>query len=84
MGHIAARDIYRRLGRKIDNLSARTPWNDALFAILKELYSEREAELVVAMPYRLSSIERIASLTGFTLEELKSLLAGLCSKGPIL
>ena len=56
MGHLVAKDIYRQLGGKIDNLSARTPWNDALFAILTELYSEREAELVVAMPYGLSTI----------------------------
>ena len=84
MGHIAAKDIYRRLGRKIDNLSARTPWNDALFAILKGLYSEPEAELVVAMPYGLSTIEKIASRTDFTLEELKVLLAGLCAKGLVI
>jgi len=84
MGHITAKDIYRQLGSKIDNLAARTPWNDALFAILKELYSEREAELVVAMPYGLSTIDRIATLAGFTLEELKPLLAGLCAKGLVI
>jgi ferredoxin len=84
MGHIAAKDIYRQLGTKIDNLSARTPWNDALFAILKELYSEREAELVVAMPYGLSTIQRIANVTSFTPEELKTLLAGLCTKGLVI
>ena len=84
MGHVTAKDIYHQLGSKIDNLAAHTPWNDALFAILKELYSEREAELVVAMPYGLSTIERIATLTGFTLEELKPLLAGLCAKGLVI
>jgi len=84
MGHITAKDKYRQLGSKIDNLSARTPWNDALFAILKELYSEREAELVVAMPYGLSTIQRIAKITNFPPEELKTLLAGLCAKGLII
>jgi ferredoxin len=84
MGHVAAKDIYRQLGSKIDNLSARTPWNDALFAILKELYSEREAELVVAMPYGLSTNQRIAEITGFSPAELKSLLTGLCVKGLVI
>jgi hypothetical protein len=33
----------------------RTPWNDKLYAVLKELYSAEEADVVVRMPYGLSS-----------------------------
>jgi hypothetical protein len=37
MGHMVGKDLYRKLGRKIDGLSMRAPWNDKLYAILKEL-----------------------------------------------
>ena len=51
MGHLAGKDVYRRLGEKIDGLQVRTPWTPAFRAILKELYSEAEAELIVALPF---------------------------------
>ena len=37
MGHLVDKDIYRKLGKKIDNRTLRAPWNDTLFAILKEI-----------------------------------------------
>lgn len=39
MGHMSSKDAYRKLGDKIDNLTARTPWSETLHEILKELYS---------------------------------------------
>jgi hypothetical protein len=38
MGHISGKDIYRKLGRKIDQLPTRAHWNASFHAILKELY----------------------------------------------
>ena len=55
MGHLVGKDIFRSLGSKIDGLEMRTPWNDKLYAVLKELYSAEEADVVVRMPYGLSS-----------------------------
>jgi len=37
MGHLVGKDIYRKLGKKIDNRTLRAPWNDTLFAIVKEI-----------------------------------------------
>ena len=38
MGHLAAKEaLYRKLGKKIDGLTVRAPWNENLRAILKEL-----------------------------------------------
>ncbi len=47
MGHTSAKDIYRNLGKKIDNLTVRVPWNEALYSILKELYSTEEADIII-------------------------------------
>ncbi|OEU61725.1 MAG: 4Fe-4S ferredoxin [Desulfuromonadales bacterium C00003094] len=84
MGHLVGKDIYRKLGKKIDNLTLRAPWNDTLFAILKEIYTEEEANVVVRMPYVLSNLERIAKITGYEPVRLRTLIDGLCDKGLIL
>jgi hypothetical protein len=38
MGYAAGKDIHRRLGTKIDNLTFRTTWNETFHALLIELY----------------------------------------------
>ena len=50
MGHMVGKDLYRKLGKKIDGLIMRAPWNDTLYQILKELYTEEEAEVIIKMP----------------------------------
>jgi hypothetical protein len=39
MGHTSSKDIYHQLGKKIDGLITRAPWNQTLFEIIKELYA---------------------------------------------
>jgi hypothetical protein len=51
MGHLVGKEIYQKLGDKIDSLPFRVNKNKALFNILKELYTSEEAELVVKMPH---------------------------------
>ncbi len=84
MGHLVGKDIYRKLGKKIDNLALRAPWNDTLYSILKEIYTEEEANVVVRMPYVLSNLERIAKITGYAPARLQKIIDGLCDKGLIL
>ena len=84
MGHLTGKDLYRKLGRKIDGLSVRVPWNENLYAILKELYSAEEAEVAVKMPYGLTALADIARLTGMEENKLKSILDGLCVKGLVM
>ena len=81
MAHNAARDTYRKLGKKIDGLPTRVPWNEALYEILKELYTSEEAEVLVRMPYVLSDFERIARITRFDRTRLRAVLDSLCEKG---
>lgn len=84
MGHIVAKDIYGALGEKIDGLSVRTPQTKAFYAMLRQLYSPEEAELIVAMPFRLSTLDRIATVTGRNRSELKLMLDRLCDKGLVV
>ena len=49
MGHLVGKALFRKLGRKIDGLETRAPWNDKLYAVLKELYTEEEANVVIKM-----------------------------------
>ncbi|UCE24887.1 MAG: 4Fe-4S binding protein [Candidatus Zixiibacteriota bacterium] len=84
MGHMVGKDIYRKLGRKIDGLTARTPWNETFHAILKELYTTQEADLLVRMPYGMSDFEKIRRITKYEPTKLRNLLDGLCSKGLVM
>ncbi len=84
MGHLVGKDIYRKLGKKIDNLTMRVPWTDSFYEILKELYTTEEAELIIKMPYGLSAIEQIESVTGYEGSKLKKILDSLCAKGLVI
>ncbi|UCG61505.1 MAG: 4Fe-4S binding protein [Candidatus Zixiibacteriota bacterium] len=84
MGHTVAKDIYRKLGKKIDGLRMRAPWNETFRAILKELYTTEEADLIVKMPYSLADFDRIQKVTNYEPTKLRKLLDGLCSKGLVM
>jgi ferredoxin len=84
MGHFAGKDVYRRLGRKLDGLQVRTPWSPVLEALLRDLYSDAEADLIVRMPFAPASIDRIARVTGRSPADLEPSLAALCEKGLVI
>ncbi|HDS00872.1 MAG TPA: 4Fe-4S dicluster domain-containing protein [candidate division Zixibacteria bacterium] len=84
MGHLAGKDLYRKLGKKIDGLTARAPWNDSLYAILKELYSEDEAEVAVKMPYGVHPLEYIQKTTGLNRDKLVKTLESMADKGLVI
>ncbi len=84
MGHIASKDIYRTLGRRLDQAPVRTPWTDIFRQLVEELYSRPEAELVARLPYRPSTLARIAAMLGEPEDALRSLIEGLCAKGLVI
>jgi len=84
MGHLAGKDVFRELGRKLDGLEIRVPWNDRLYAVLKELYSPEEAEVVARMPYGLSTVARLELATGYDSLRLRRLLDGMTAKGLVM
>jgi ferredoxin len=77
-------DIYRSLSKKIDNLTVRAPWNDTFYNILKKLYTPEEADVVVRMPYILSTADRISGITGVEKTRLQGILDKLSNKGLLL
>ncbi len=84
MGHLVGKQLYRSLGKKIDGLTVRAPWNETLYAILKELYSPEDAELIVKLPYRMSTLDRIEALTRIPRPKLERQLDSLCSRGLVM
>ena len=84
MAHSNAKALYRQLGKKIDGLPTRVPWNETLYDILKELYTPEEAEVLIRMPYGLSSLKRIAHVTRFDEARLRATLDSLCAKGLVV
>jgi ferredoxin len=84
MGHAAGKDVYGKLGRKLDNLTMRAPRNETFHSILRELYSAEEADFAAKLPYTLSTADRIAKSTGCDGAKVRRLLDGLCSKGLVM
>src|SRR5208337_4640667 len=81
MGHLVGKELFRKLGRKIDGVGTRAPWNEKLHAILKELYTEEEADVVIKMPYGLSNFQEVEKATGYEKSRLQRILFSLASKG---
>ena len=81
MGHLVGKDIYNKLGNKLENLTYRAPYNKAMYDIVKELYTLEEAELIVKMPDGIADIKTLVKITGYPIDRLQILLEKLCSKG---
>ncbi len=84
MGHLTPKDGYRQLGRKIDRLATRAPWNTAFYEILSALYTPGEAELIVSMPYGLSTVDVISRDARMDQSTVQRLLTGLAGKGLVV
>ncbi len=84
MGHTVGKDVYRRLGDKLDGLSMRVPWSDTLRSLLEELYSEEDAALVAGMPWGFSTLGRLARVSGRDRDELRRRLDHLADRGLVL
>ncbi|MDO9264373.1 MAG: 4Fe-4S binding protein [Desulfosalsimonadaceae bacterium] len=84
MGHLAGKDIYRQLGTKIDGMMFSAPQKDVFYDILRLLYTDEEAEVVIKMPYALATIERIAASTGYDQAKLQHILDRLTTKGLVI
>jgi ferredoxin len=84
MGHLASKDAFRDLGRTLDGLTFKAPWNETLREVLRELYTEEEAALVSRMPTGLTTRRKMAEITGRSEDSLLPLLDGLADKGLVM
>jgi len=84
LGHLTPKDGYRQLGKKIDRLATRSPWNKTFYDILSALYTPEEADLIVSMPYGLSTLEVISKDARMDEARAQKLLTGLAEKGLVV
>lgn len=84
MGHLAGKDVFRRVGAKLDNGTVKAPWTEALHQVIREVFTEEDADVYVKMPYTFSTASRIARTTGYDPARLQPLLEGLCHKGLVM
>jgi len=84
MGHLVGKNLYRRLGRKIDNLTVRAPWNKTFYSILKELYTPDEAEVAIKFPYGICDFDQVLRATGYDSSKLQRIIDSLCVKGLVM
>ena len=84
MGHLAAKQVYRDLQIRLDRMPVGAPNHEALFEILKTLFSEEEAWIASRMPIRFTTIDTIVSRTGKREPYLKPLLEGMAEKGLLM
>ncbi|MFP4475097.1 MAG: 4Fe-4S binding protein [Desulfatibacillaceae bacterium] len=84
MGHMAFKDVFRQAGEKMDNMTVRAPYTDTLYEIIRELYTEKEAEVYARMPYSMSSAARVAKSCGMSVDEARPVLESLADKGLVI
>ena len=78
-------DVYEELRRKMNLWPIRTPNTPEVMEILKQLYTEKEAEFLVEVfsaPYQdMKTSQEIAEETGNPEQEVKAILDSLAQKG---
>jgi len=84
MGHLGGKDLYYKLSGNINNLGSPVQRNEAFLKILRKLYSETEADIVVRLPYSFSTLDRIQKLTKIDRCKLQLHLDKLCNKGMVI
>jgi ferredoxin len=84
MGHMAARDGYRRLADRLNRFPQGAPPSELLYRILDILFSPREAELVAQLPIKPFRTAAAARAWGLPLSEASRVLEQLASRAILL
>ncbi|HDP95996.1 MAG TPA: (Fe-S)-binding protein [Candidatus Aminicenantes bacterium] len=84
MGHANVSRAYRNLQKRLDRSPQGAPESEALFRILKELFSEQEARLVSRLPFRYFTVETAAETWKKPHSEAEAILDTLADKGLML
>jgi len=84
MGHLSARDGYRRLADRLNRFPQGAPLSERLFRILEILISPREAELVAQLPIKPFRTATAAKAWRLPLAEAAPVLEGLASRAILL
>ncbi|MGE5189619.1 MAG: ATP-binding protein [Gemmatimonadota bacterium] len=85
MGHVRnGQGIYGRLQRRLDRFPIGAPPAEALYEILRRLFTEEEAAIGCRMPIRFTDIAGIARRTGRTPDALRPVLDRMAGKGLVM
>ena len=85
MGHLRnGYGVYGRLQKRLDRFPIGAPPAEALFEILKRLYTEEEAEIACRMPIRFTGLGGIARRTGKSPDALRPVLERMAEKGLVM
>ena len=85
MGHIRnGHGVYGRLQKRLDRFPIGAPPAEALYEILKRLYTEEEAEIAARMPIKPIGLDGIARRTKKSPAELTLLLDRMADKGLVM
>ncbi|BEQ12958.1 4Fe-4S binding protein [Desulfoferula mesophila] len=77
----AAQDVYQALAQHLDRSPLGAPQGPELMAILRELFSEPEAAVAAALPFRPVRLSKLAQTLERPAEEIAPLLGALASRG---
>ncbi len=85
MGHLRNRQgIYGRLQERLDRFPIGAPPAEALYEILKGLFTEEEAAVGCRMPLKFTDLAGIARRTGRSPHALRSVLERMAEKGLVM
>ncbi|HEX6853456.1 MAG TPA: 4Fe-4S dicluster domain-containing protein [Candidatus Polarisedimenticolaceae bacterium] len=84
MAHLATQSAYGRLADRINRFPQGAPPSSVLFAILKMLFSEREAALVARLPIRPFRVALAARVWKLPEDRARAILDGLADRGILL
>jgi ferredoxin len=85
MGHIrAGRGIYGRLQKRLDRVPIGAPPAEALYEILRRLFTEEEAAIAAKMPVRFTDIHGVARRTRRSPDALRPVLERMAGKGLVM
>ena len=84
MSHLTVRSAYEDLADRINRFPQGAPPSDLLFAILKLLFSEREAGLVAQLPLRPFTVEDAATRWKMPEAEAQKVLDALSDRAILL
>jgi ferredoxin len=78
--HLSSRSVYDRLTDRLNRFPQGAPPSEALFSILKILFSEREAALVAVLPIKPFTSARAAAIWKVPEAEAQRVLDGLAAR----
>ena len=81
MAHHTLKSAYSQLADRLNRFPQGAPPTDLLFAILKMLFSEREAGLVASLPIKPFTAQRASEVWKMPLAEARTVLDKLAGRG---